>query len=283
MSFPDDSQLCRDAFEIWRCGVEAVRAERLVRNAVQCRGEQLTICGREFHVSQLGKIAVVGAGKAGAGMAAAVEEILGAELVDRQVVGWINVPADCVRPLRKIVLHAARPAGVNEPTADGVIGSHKILEIVSGLTKIDLCLVLISGGGSALLPAPAPGLTLADKQAVTRFLMLSGATIGELNTVRKRLSRIKGGNLARASRAGQTISLIISDVVGDPLDVIASGPTVADTTTAADALAVLRKFAASSPQIPQAVLEVLGKDAREATVGVTFQTGVGRYGHDMQR
>jgi hydroxypyruvate reductase len=207
-------------------------------------------------------------------MAAAVEEVLGAEFVDRQVVGWVNVPADCVRPLRKIVLHAARPAGVNEPTADGVIGSNKILEIVSGLTQNDLCLVLISGGGSALLPAPAPGLTLADKQAVTRFLMLSGATIGELNTVRKCLSRIKGGNLARASRAGRTISLIISDVVGDPLDVIASGPTIADTTTAADALAVLRKFAARPPQVPQAVIDVLEKAAREAPVVLPLPPGV---------
>src|SRR5262249_41530503 len=241
---------------------------------VQLRGDRLTVCGRELHVSQLGEIAVVGAGKAGAGMASAVEEILGPELVDRHVIGWINVPADCVRPLRKIVLHAARPAGVNEPTADGVFGSDKILEIVSGLTRDDLCLVLISGGGSALLPAPAPGLTLADKQAVTRYLMLSGATIGELNSVRKQLSRIKGGNLARASRAGRTISLIISDVVGDPLDVIASGPTVADTTTAADALAVRRKFAASPPQVPQAVSDVLEMAAREAPVAIPLPPGV---------
>jgi hydroxypyruvate reductase len=199
---------------------------------------------------------------------------LGAEFVDRQVVGWINVPADCVRPLRKIVLHAARPAGVNEPTVDGVIGSNKILEIVSGLTASDLCLVLISGGGSALLPAPVPGLTLADKQALTRFLMQSGATIGELNTVRKHLSGIKGGNLARASRAGKTMTLIISDVVSDPLDVIASGPTVTDTSTAADALAVLRKFAVSPPQVPQAVFDVLEKAAKSAPVVVPLPPGV---------
>lgn len=262
MNLAAESPLSRDALAIWQAGVDAVRAERLVRRAIQSSGDLLTICGHEFQVSKLGKIAVVGAGKAGAGMAAAVEDILGEERTDRQVVGWVNVPADCVRPLRQIVLNAARPAGVNEPTAEGVLGSLKILEIVSGLSADDLCLVLISGGGSALLPAPVEGLTLADKQAVTRFLMRSGATINELNTVRKRLSRIKGGNLARASHAGHTLTLIISDVVDDPLDVIASGPTVPDTTTAADALAVLHKFAARPPEVPQAVFDVLEGAAR---------------------
>ena len=197
-------------------------------------------------------------------MAAAVEDILGPDLVDRKVGGRVNVPADCVRVLRKITLHAARPAGVNEPTAEGVLGSQKILEIVSNLGADDLCLVLISGGGSALLPAPASGLTLTDKQTVTRFLMQSGATIGELNTVRKHLSRIKGGKLASACRAGHMLTLIISDVVGDPLDVIASGPTVADTSTSAMALAVLSKFGARPPEVPQAVFEVLERSAQEA-------------------
>jgi len=274
MEFPDASPLCRDALAIWQAGVDAVRSERLIRGAIQSHGDQLTICGREFQFSKLTRIAVVGAGKAGAGMAAAVEDILGAEQTDRKVVGWVNVPADCVRPLRKIVLHAARPAGVNEPTAAGELGSLKILEIVSGLSASDLCLVLISGGGSALLPAPVAGLTLADKQTVTRFLMHSGATINELNTVRKQLSRIKGGNLARASRAAETITLIISDVVGDPLDVIASGPTVADPTTAADALAVLRKFAARPPDVPQSVFDVLDRAARVARDSVALPAGV---------
>jgi hydroxypyruvate reductase len=216
-------------------------------------------------VGQIGRIAVVGAGKAGAGMAAAVESILGPAILDRLVTGWINVPADCVSPLRKIHLHAARPAGVNEPTAEGVLGAEQILGIVSQLHDRDLCLALISGGGSALLPAPVEGLTLADKQAVTRFLMHSGATIGELNTVRKHLSRIKGGNLARACRAGNLLTLIISDVVGDPLDVIASGPTVADLSSAAEALAVLKKFGARPPSVPQRVFDVLERAARDSS------------------
>jgi glycerate 2-kinase len=274
MPSSDYSNLSRDALAIWQSGVDAVRAERLMHRAVQLDDGVLTVCGRALRLDDLGRIAVVGAGKAGAGMAAAIEEILGNEIVDRKVIGWVNVPADCVRPLRKITLHAARPAGVNEPTADGVAGANKILEIVSSLSASDLCLVLISGGGSALLPAPVDGLSLAGKQAVTRFLMQSGATIGELNTVRKRLSRIKGGNLARATRAGHTLTLIISDVVGDPLDVIASGPTVADTTTATDALSVLRKFAARPPEVPQAVFDVLEQAARASFSTESFPAGV---------
>ena len=264
MHFPGERDLCADARAIWQAGVEAVRAERLIRGAVTLHGGTLAICGSEFQIAELGRIAVVGAGKAGAGMAAAIEDVLGDELVKRKVVGWVNVPADCVRRLQKITLHTARPAGVNEPTDQGVFGSEKILEIVAGLSARDLCIVLISGGGSALLPAPLAGLTLADKQAVTRFLMQAGATIGELNTVRKRLSRTKGGNLARACCAGRIVTLIISDVVGDPLDVIASGPTVPDATTAADALEVLEKFSARPPAVPQAVFDVLERLAQKA-------------------
>ncbi len=241
--------------------MDAVRAERLVRDVIQYSSGILTVCGKSFPISQFGRIAVVGAGKAGAGMAAAIEGVLGSELVDARVTGWINVPADCVRPLRKIHLHAARPAGVNEPTEAGVEGARKILEIVSHLEPGDLCFVLISGGGSALLPAPIPQISLADKQAVTRFLMQSGATIFELNTVRKQLSQIKGGRLARAIRARTAMTLIISDVVGDPLDVIASGPTVLDTGTPAEAFAVLRKFGARPPAVPQAVFDALEQAA----------------------
>jgi glycerate-2-kinase len=154
---------------------------------------------------------------------------------------------------------------VNEPTAEGVEGARRILEIVGALTHRDLCLVLISGGGSALLPAPKPPITLEDKQAVTRFLMHAGAPIQALNTVRKRLSQIKGGGLARASEAGHTIALIISDIVGDPLELIASGPTYPDPATDADALAVLQQFSARPPDVPQRVLRYLEQAAGEKT------------------
>jgi glycerate-2-kinase len=201
-------------------------------------------------------------------MAGGFENVLGDHPISERVAGWVNVPSDCVRALERIHLHAARPAGVNEPTAAGVEGARRILEIVGSLTPQDLCVVLISGGGSALLPAPKPPITLADKHAVTRFLMHAGAPIQALNTVRKRLSQIKGGGLARASRAGRTIALIISDVVGDPLDVIASGPTYPDPATDADALAVLKEFSAAPPDVPQRVLDYLeqaGDDEAQAT------------------
>jgi hydroxypyruvate reductase len=251
------TELRSDARGIWQAGVDAVRSEQLVANVVHRTATTLAICDQCFELSQLDRIAVVGAGKAGAGMAAALEEILGPDLVAEKVTGWVNVPADCVRPLQKIYLHPARPAGLNEPTEAGVAGALQILDLVASLGPSDLCLVLLSGGGSALLPAPVPEITLADKQAVTRFLMSAGATIGELNSVRKRLSRIKGGGLACAMRAGRMMTLIISDVVGDPLDVIASGPTVADPTTAADALKVLEKYCAAPPRVPRAVFEYL--------------------------
>lgn len=254
---------CRaEAEAVWRAGVAAVDSGRLVREALCCRGGQLLICGERFSLSEWNRIAVVGAGKAGAGMAAAVEETLGPHLAGDRLFGWVNVPADCVRPLERIRLHAARPAGVNEPTAAGVQGAERILEIVSQLTARDLCLVLLSGGGSALLPAPAAGIRLEDKQAVTRALMHAGATIHELNCVRKQLSRIKGGGLARACPAGRLVTLIISDVIGDPLDVIASGPTFPDSATPANALAILRKYAAAGAAIPPAVTEYLQRAAQ---------------------
>ncbi len=251
------ARLRRDARAIWQAGVDAVRSERLVHNVMQHLGDRVVVCGHAMSLARLSRIVVVGAGKAGAGMAAAVEQVLGPELVAEKVSGWVNVPADCVRPLRKIHLHAARPAAVNEPTAEGVEGSEQILRMVTELGPDDLCLVLLSGGGSALLPAPKPPLTLADKQAVTRYLMHSGATINQLNAVRKRLSRIKGGGLARASRAGHTMTLIISDIVGDPLDMIASGPTCADSTTDAEALRILQEFEATSTGVPQTVFDFL--------------------------
>ena len=231
--------LRQQAESIWSAGVQAVDSEKLVLDVIRSHSDCLDIAGERFDPSQLDRIVVVGAGKAGAGMAAGLEAALGPELVQSKVNGWLNVPADCVRTLQKIRLHPARPAGVNEPTEDGVRGSESILALVSSLTERDLCLVLISGGGSALLPAPIAGVTLDDKLAVTRLLMRSGVTIHQLNTVRKRLSRIKGGGLLRSATAGRMIALIISDVAGDPLDIIASGPTVCDSGTAEDALNVL--------------------------------------------
>jgi len=250
--------LLSDALAIWHAGLAAVRSDRLVRESLRVE-EPLLVAGDEkIPLRSVRKIVVVGAGKAGAGMAAAVEEVLGPQLAgEKQLAGWINVPADCVRPLKWIRLHAARPAGVNEPTAAGAAGAAEILRLVESLTPDDLCLCLLSGGGSALLPAPVDAITLADKLAVTRNLSAAGANIEQLNTVRKQLSRIKGGGLARACRAGRLVALVISDVLGDPLDLIASGPTVEDASTPQAALAVLEQFSARQAGIPETVFNWL--------------------------
>lgn len=265
------AQLRADALAIWHAAVEAVRSDRLVKENVRVDGDWLTIGDETFQLSSIGRIAVVGAGKAGAGMAAGLEEALGPRvLAEKQATGWINVPADCVRELTTIHLHAARPAGVNEPTADGVVGAEKILEIVQSLGPSDLCLCLISGGGSALLPSPVQGVSLAEKQAVTRLLSSGGANIQELNTVRKQLSQIKGGRLAHRCRAGRIISLIISDVLGDPLDVIASGPTVPDSSTPRDALAILERYAHGDEHVAPAAFAYF----RRVAVGGVAEHGV---------
>lgn len=247
-----------DALAIWQAGVDAVRSDRLVQEAVRVQDGYLTVGDQRLAVGEIGRLAVVGCGKAGAGMAAGLEAALGPRLMDdKRLIGWINVPDDCVRPLRRIHLHGARAAGSNEPTAAGAAGSERILEIVRSLTPADVCLCLISGGGSALLPAPVADVTLDDKLAVTRHLSAAGANIRQLNVVRKQLSRIKGGGLARACGAGRLIALIISDVLGDPLDVIASGPTVADPSSPAEALAILDQFHASAAGISPRVFQAL--------------------------
>lgn len=259
---PASPSLTELAKDIWQAGVDAVSSERLVGEAVSRNGSRLTVCGREFQADQLGRVVVVGAGKAGAGMAAAIEASLDEELL-AHTTGWVNVPEDCVRPLQKITLHGARPASVNEPTQAGVDGAARILELVSSLEDNDLCLVLLSGGGSALLPAPVDGISLEDKQTVTRLLMHCGATINELNCVRKQLSKIKGGGLARAAKQGRVITLIISDVAGDPLDVIASGPTVDDPSTAAEAIAILERLVSDTSAVPEPVWTVLTNKAAD--------------------
>jgi hydroxypyruvate reductase len=255
---PSAEKLRDDARQIWWAGVEAVRSDRLVRETLRLDGSTLTLGDQTVPLEDVGRIAVVGAGKAGAGMAAAVEEVLGPRWLEaKAVAGWVNVPDDCVRPLRRIHLHGARPAGVNEPTPAGVAGATQILRIVQALGPKDLCLALISGGGSALMPAPVEGVSLADKLAITRHLSAAGANIEELNTVRKQLSRLKGGGLWRACRAGRLAALIVSDVLGDPLDVIASGPTVEDSSTPEAALAILNRYQARAAGVPQAVFDYL--------------------------
>lgn len=251
-------QLRNDARRIWQAGLDAVRSDRLVRDHVRVEGDILFVGEETISLRSVRRIVVVGAGKAGAGMAEGLEQALGAQvLAEKQVSGWINVPDDCVRPIRQIHLHGARPAGRNEPTEAGVAGAVEIRQLLESAASDDLCIVLVSGGASALLPDPVQGVSLADKLAITQYLSAAGANIKELNTVRKHLSRVKGGGLARACRAGRLIALVISDVSGDPLELIGSGPTVPDSSVPADALAVLDRFATRAAGITPAAIAYL--------------------------
>jgi hydroxypyruvate reductase/glycerate 2-kinase len=204
------------------------------------------------------RIIVVGAGKAGTSMALSFETAV-PEYRDR-LEGIVNVPEGTEVGLNRLRLHPARPQGQNEPTEAGVRGAEEMLRLLASAGPDDVAICLLSGGASALLPAPAEGITLRDKLETTRLFHQCGATINEMNCVRKHLSRVKGGRLAEAFRGKQLVSLIISDVVGDPLDVIGSGPTAPDPTTYADALAVIERFRLRE-RLPPSVVAILEQGA----------------------
>lgn len=193
-----------------------------------------------------GRLVVIGAGKASAAMARAVEDHWPGPLEGLIVTRYgYGVPCERIE-----IVEAAHPV----PDEAGLSAALRIESIVSGLADDDLVLCLMSGGGSSLLPAPAEGLTLADKQAINAALLRSGASIGEMNCVRRHLSRLKGGRLAALCHPARVLTLMISDVPGDHLADIASGPTVADASTCADALAIVRRY---EIELPQAALDLL--------------------------
>ena len=236
-------QLRDDAMRIWTAGVEAVKPQRLMAQHLSVQGPLLHVGDHQFDLDSIERIAVVGAGKAGTEMTIAFEQVLGPELLtSKQVQGIVNVPADCLGPTQAVEMLAARPAGVNEPTSTGVEGTRRILSLVEKLGPRDLCVCLISGGGSALMPLPIEDVTLEAKTWLTREMAARGGDIHQLNTLRREVSQVKGGGLVRRCGAGQLVGLILSDVMGDDLDVIASGPTVTRTSNTEAALAVLREF-----------------------------------------
>ena len=201
-----------------------------------------------------GRTLVLGAGKAGGAMAQAVEALWPADkpLSGLVVTRYHHTPErPAGLPSRIEVVEAAHPV----PDAAGLAAAERILALTQGLTQDDLVLCLISGGGSALLTLPAEGLTLQDKQRINRDLLHSGASIGEMNCVRKHLSRIKGGRLAAACAPAQVVTLTISDVPGDDPSIIASGPTVPDASTCADALAILQRYGIALPAAVQTALQ----------------------------
>ena len=228
----DRVRLRRAAASILAAGLRAADADLLVRRHLRLRGRRLSAAGTTFDLSR-GRLAVVAAGKAAGTMARAAEAVLGGRIGEAIAVAPPGSPA----PRRARLLVAGHPT----PDGRGARAAEAVLSLARGLGPDDVLLVLLSGGASALLPAPVPGVSLEEKAALTAELMRAGATIQELNTVRKHLSRLKGGGLARAAAPARVVCLVLSDVVGDDPSTIASGPTVPDPTTYADALEVLRR------------------------------------------
>ncbi|MHB1006225.1 MAG: glycerate kinase type-2 family protein [Chloroflexota bacterium] len=225
------------------CAVDPAEA---VRRRLRLDGQTLFIGDEACDLNRYREIYVVGGGKASVAMARAVEEILG----DRITNGIVNTKYGYTAPLRRI---AVNEAGHPVPDENGLEGGRRMLELAERAGDDALVICLISGGGSALLVSPVEGITLADKQQLTQALLGCGATINEINSLRKHLSRMKGGNLVRIAYPARVVSLILSDVVGNPLDVIASGPTVPDTSTYAEAYDVLQRYGIVE-QVPAAIL-----------------------------
>jgi hydroxypyruvate reductase len=232
---PGLDRLRQDAMTIFRSALAAVDPEEAVRRHLRFENGVLAVEGRGYDLNACERILVAGAGKAVAPMAKALEDMLG----DRITAGLLVVKDGHGLPLKKICIQeASHPV----PDERGVAGTLGILKLLEGAGERDLVICLISGGGSALLIAPSEGIGLADKQATTKNLLACGATIHEINTIRKHLSRAKGGQLARAAHPATVLSLILSDVVGDDLDVIGSGPTVPDRSSFQDTLDIFKRY-----------------------------------------
>jgi hydroxypyruvate reductase len=225
--------------DLIRAALAAVDPYAAVRRMARLEAGALVIAGQSYPLDPAGRVFVVGAGKAGAPMAAALDDLLGQRIAG----GWVNVKTGHLwhgaPRCGAIRLHeASHPV----PDAAGLAGAQAIQSCLGGLTERDLVLCVISGGASALMPLPADGVSLAEKQALTSSLLACGATINEINAVRKHISALKGGQLARAAAPARLVALILSDVVGSPLDVIGSGPAAPDASTFADAWNVLAKY-----------------------------------------
>ena len=228
----------KHALQIFRAALAAADPQEAVLRHLKFDGRTLTAGRKKYNLSKFDRIQILGAGKASASMARAVERLLGRRISG----GWINVKDGHSAHLRRI---HQQESGHPVPDERGVEGARRMEAIAREAGPRDLLICLISGGASALTPAPVPPMTLSEKQELTKKLLASGATIHEINTVRKHLSTFKGGHLAQLTYPATTIALILSDVIGDDLDVIGSGPTVPDRSTIDDARAVLAKYGIS--------------------------------------
>jgi len=253
-----------DAETIWRAALAAVDPWGLIRSSVERQGDTLRVKDREFDLAAYEHVSLISVGKA----AAAMGEALASVLDERLTSGLVVVPWPVrAEGSRLEYLEAAHPI----PDARSVEAARRVIEIASKAGEKDLLLVCISGGGSSLLTLPAEGITLDKKRRLTEDLLRAGATIQELNVVRKHLSGIKGGQLARAAFPATVVTLIISDVVGDDLGTIASGPTVWDDSTFADARAILECYELwdASPAMVRARIE----DGQTGRVPETLKAG----------
>jgi glycerate 2-kinase len=215
--------------------LNAVDSKQIIKSKISLKNSSLQVNGYSFDLKKFNNVYVIGGGKATGSMAESLEQILGKYITS----GLVNVPYGSKYETRIIKLHEA-----NHPVPDeaGVEGTHRMLETAEQAKKDDLVICLISGGGSSLMPLPRGEISIADKREITNSLLKCGATINEINTVRKHISDFKGGWLAKKAYPATILNLILSDVVGDPLDFIASGPTVPDSTTFSDAVKVLKKY-----------------------------------------
>jgi len=239
--------------DIFTAGVKAVDPERAVQKYVRRQGNQLFVGDSSYALDSFKRIFLIGAGKGTAPMAKAVEDILGERLTD----GLIIVKYGHGIPLKKTqILEAGHPI----PDGAGLEATEELLKQTQECTEEDLIICAFSGGGSALLPAPSPPLTLDQKQETTRLLLECGATINEINAIRKHLSRSKGGWLAKEAYPATIVSLLLSDVIGDRLDVIASGPTVPDESTYSDCIKIIDRYKLSDG-LPKSVTEYFKKGA----------------------
>jgi glycerate 2-kinase len=249
---------------ILSAALEAVDPVAAVKRHMTLEGSELRIGDRAYDLDRYHRIYVIGGGKAGGSMAQAAEEVLG----DRLTAGTINTKYGYLANTNTVHVHEA---GHPIPDAAGMAGAREMVDLASAASEGDLVICLISGGGSALMTLPVEGVGLEDVEALTSSLLRCGATINEINTIRKHLSQIKGGNLSRAAYPADVVSLILSDVVGNPLDVIASGPTVPDSSSFADAYEIVERYDLEE-ELPSSIIQHLRR-GRDGVVPETPKEG----------
>ncbi len=261
---PSERLSRRHIREIFLHSLEAVDPTKLITSSLQLTNELLKVGEMEYDLSQWDGIYIIGAGKASAKMAFALEQVLG----ERIKGGLVLIPYQTQMELKRIEIHRG---GHPIPNEAGMRGTQRVVKLLSKLTKRDLVFSLVSGGGSALLILPSPPITLEDKRQLTRLMLECGANIDEINTLRKHLSQTKGGRLVKYASPATLVSLILSDVVSDKLHSIASGPTVPDDTTFADCLEITEKYRLRD-KVPQRVLHYL-REGLEGRVEETPKRG----------